>query len=55
MFEHPERGKSAGDQLLSLGQGKNTDAEYDIILNTSCSKFLSGGYIKTAVLQRTEY
>ncbi len=27
LFEHPEGGKSTGDQLLSLGQGKNTAAE----------------------------
>lgn len=28
VFEHPEGGKNAGDQLLTLRQGRNTAAEF---------------------------
>jgi len=34
VFNHPEGGKSAGDQLLSLSQGKNTAAEYALSFRT---------------------
>jgi len=34
VFEHPEGGKSAGDQLLSLSQGKQTAAEYALNFRT---------------------
>lgn len=34
VFEHPEGGKSAGDQLLSLREGRNTAAEYALEFGT---------------------
>jgi len=34
VFEHPAGGKSAGDQLLSLCQGKTTAAEYTLTFRT---------------------
>lgn len=34
MFEHPEGGKSAGEQLLVLRQGRNTAAEFALTFRT---------------------
>ncbi|KAI2653667.1 Transposon Tf2-9 polyprotein [Labeo rohita] len=34
VFEHPAGGKSAGDQLLSLSQGKRTAADYALTFRT---------------------
>ncbi|KAL0151304.1 hypothetical protein M9458_053495 [Cirrhinus mrigala] len=34
VFEHPARGKSAGDQLLGLSQGRRTAADYALTFRT---------------------
>lgn len=34
VFEHPAEGKSAGDQLLTLAQGRSTAAEYALLFRT---------------------